>query len=532
MKLERIGPYRIERELGSGGMGVVYYAVHDESHEPVAVKVLSAQMANQGGFVERFNREIAALKKLSNPHIVRLYESGVDDGMYYYAMEYVEGQTLTELLKEKQRLPWRHVITIAVQVCTALKAAHDAGIIHRDLKPGNLLITDAGEVKLADFGVAQLFAESKLTVTGGVVGTAEYMSPEQARGVRVTRKSDLYSLGAVIYVMLTGRPPFQGNSTVDVLHKHQFAQLERPARLVADLPSWLDDFVCTLLDKDPEKRPPDARVAGRRLQEIVKKVELSQQSETRAVNQPEVSGRDHAVGPTLMRDLVKAEVERVHTSAVGGLLDNIWVLLTLLVLIVLGGVWWFGGRTPSQQDLFDRGVELMQQSEGPDWLEARDEYFQPLLAADAEQWSEQVEPYLQQVELYELRREIEGPRIRRQSAGQEPDDEVQRLLRMAVAYREMGDAVRAQEVLDALLVLVDGVPEYTSHAALANELARQLRDSRHQATRQFIEDQLQRLNKLDAEGNATEAARLRSALERLYRDEPAHKWLPPVASGS
>ena len=195
-----VGPYFIEKKLGSGGMGTVYLGRHKETDQFVAVKVLPASMAREAGFVARFDREIEAMRQLKNAHIVELYESGEDDGSYYYSMEYVEGETLADRLVREKKVPWQETIKIAVEICTALKSAHNAGIIHRDLKPSNLLIDKNGVVKLADFGVAQVFATGKLTATGGILGTAEYMSPEQAQGRRATKHSDIYSLGAVMYV--------------------------------------------------------------------------------------------------------------------------------------------------------------------------------------------------------------------------------------------------------------------------------------------------------------------------------------------
>ncbi|MCA9049348.1 MAG: serine/threonine protein kinase, partial [Planctomycetaceae bacterium] len=181
MHPDRIGPYRIDRKIGAGGMGNVYHGVHDETSQAAAVKVLPASMAREDGFVARFSREIEALKKVTSPNIVKFYDNGTtDDGSYYYAMEYVDGSTLTSLITTHRRLPWPEVLEIALQIASALKAAHNSGIIHRDLKPSNLMMDHDGNVKLADFGVAHLFATTRLTRTGGVVGTAEYMAPEQA----------------------------------------------------------------------------------------------------------------------------------------------------------------------------------------------------------------------------------------------------------------------------------------------------------------------------------------------------------------
>ncbi|TXT23747.1 MAG: serine/threonine protein kinase bacterial [Planctomycetota bacterium] len=268
---KQIGPWEIGKKLGAGGMGTVYLGTHNETGKQAAVKVLPASLAREEGFVERFKREIASMEQLKSPHIVEFYESGNDGDIYFYAMEYVDGETLTSRLKRDKRIPWQEVIDLCLQICRALKAAHNSGIIHRDLKPSNLMLASDGTVKLTDFGVAQVFASQKLTVTGGIVGTAEYMSPEQAKGQRATKKSDLYSLGAVMYVMLTGRPPFSGKTSLDVIHKHQFATFDRPGLYATDMPRQLEEVVCKLLEKDPDNRYPDSYVLSLRLAEVQKR---------------------------------------------------------------------------------------------------------------------------------------------------------------------------------------------------------------------------------------------------------------------
>ncbi len=356
MDLERIGPYVIDQKIGSGGMGTVYLAQHAETGRDVAVKVLPPALAREDGFVARFEREIESLRKLANPQIVLLLDSGVEDSTYYYAMEYVEGETLTDRLRREKRLPWRDVVKFSLQICSALKSAHDAGIIHRDLKPSNLLLDKNNNIKLTDFGVAQVFAAGRLTMTGGIIGTAEYMSPEQAHGRRATKKSDLYSLGAVMFTMLTGRPPFVGKSTLEVIQKHKYGTFDRPSRYVEGIPRRLEETVCQLLEKDPDKRFPDALVLSKRLKEILRRADVADQAETQIQQGRSTGGGNSAgvlvqgdspnpldaVGGTLMRDLVKGEIEQVlGGSPLSRFFNNTWVLLGLFALLIAGGMLWF-----------------------------------------------------------------------------------------------------------------------------------------------------------------------------------------------
>ncbi|MCA9059790.1 MAG: serine/threonine protein kinase, partial [Planctomycetaceae bacterium] len=183
MHPDRIDHWLIDRKIGAGGMGNVYHGVHEETQQEAAIKVLPASMAREEGFVSRFEREIDVLKQLSNRHIVRIFDGPrTTDGSYYYVMEFIDGANLTTEISNRRRFSWSEVIDLSIQIATALKAAHDAGIIHRDLKPSNLMLGKDGLLRLTDFGVALQFATPRLTRAGGVVGTAGYMSPEQARG--------------------------------------------------------------------------------------------------------------------------------------------------------------------------------------------------------------------------------------------------------------------------------------------------------------------------------------------------------------
>jgi predicted Ser/Thr protein kinase len=268
MEPTRLGPYRIVGRLGRGGMGTVYEAVDDKSGSAVAVKVLAAHLADDPALRRRFHAEIETLKELVHPSIVRLLAYGEEEGQPYFAMELVRGTSLDHRLRGGERYGWRRCVEIAGTVARALKVAHDHGVIHRDLKPANLLLTDEGVVKLADFGIAKLFGAAGFTAHGSVVGTAEFMAPEQARGESLDHRADLYALGGVMFAMLAGRPPLKGRSIPEILDKLLREPPPRVASLVAEVPPELDELIDRMLSKDPSRRPATALVTGRMLESI------------------------------------------------------------------------------------------------------------------------------------------------------------------------------------------------------------------------------------------------------------------------
>lgn len=279
MQFERLGPYRIGKRIGKGGMGAVYEAVDDQSGDRVAVKALAPQLAMADGFRERFEAEIDSLKKLRHPGIVRLFGYGEESGVLFYSMELVPGSSLEEELRQGRRFDWRETARIGVQVCRALKHAHDHGVVHRDIKPANLLLGEREAVKIADFGIARLFGGTSLTMAGGVLGTADYMAPEQAEGGPVTERCDQYSLGGVMYALLAGRPPFQADTMTEMLQLQRFADPEPVRRFAPDTPGELERVIMQLLEKSPEKRFPNALVLGRHLEAMEKALSRPRESD-------------------------------------------------------------------------------------------------------------------------------------------------------------------------------------------------------------------------------------------------------------
>ncbi len=263
---ETIGPYKVIRILGQGGMGTVYHGVHSKSNDAVAIKVIGANMAQHQRFRRRFDAEIQTLLKLSHPNIVKLIGFGEEKGLLFYSMEYVDGENLQQQLRREKRLGWERVIDIAIEVCSALKHAHNDGVIHRDLKPANLMINSQGTVKLTDFGIAKLFGASDATMEGAILGTADFMPPEQAEGKPVSVRSDLYSLGSLCYAAIAGRAPFIGKNIPEILFNVRYGSLMPLLSLEPSAPKELCDLIDELLRREPSMRPPTALVVGNRLQ--------------------------------------------------------------------------------------------------------------------------------------------------------------------------------------------------------------------------------------------------------------------------
>ena len=246
--------YEIQRGIARGGMAEVYLARDQLLDRPVAVKVLFAEYARDPSFVERFRREAQSAANLNHPNIVAIYDWGQERGTYFIVMEYVRGRSLRDVVQVNGPFSARRTAEIGAEIAGALEFAHRNGVVHRDVKPGNVLITADGDIKVTDFGIARAGTSEALTQTGAVMGTAAYFSPEQAQGFAVDGRSDVYSLGVVLYEMVTGTPPFAGESPVAVAYKHVREEPEPPAARAPDLPPDLEQIILTAMAKDRESR--------------------------------------------------------------------------------------------------------------------------------------------------------------------------------------------------------------------------------------------------------------------------------------
>lgn len=252
---QSLGRYDLTAHLARGGMADVFEASDRMLDRQVAVKILHQRYAETDSFVARFRKEAQAAANLSHPNIVSIYDWGEEDGTYFIVMELVKGRSLRDVVKSEGKILPRRAAEIATEVSSALEVAHRNRVIHRDIKPGNILLSEEGVVKVTDFGVARAWDDSEdLTKTGAVIGTATYFSPEQARGDPADERSDIYSLGVVLYEMLVGRPPFSGETPVSVAYQHVTAEVLPPSRLNPDVPPELEAIVMQSLAKDPARR--------------------------------------------------------------------------------------------------------------------------------------------------------------------------------------------------------------------------------------------------------------------------------------
>lgn len=451
---QKIGPFIVDKELGSGAMGAVYRGRHAETGRKVAIKIIAAGLASNNNALARFKRETAILKQLDHPHIVKLLASGKMQGTPFYVMEYIEGESLDRVMERRGRITWEELITLGQQLCAALQHAHELGIIHRDLKPSNLMVLKDGSIKLTDFGIAKDIDVTALTGANSTVGTAAYMSPEQCRGSReITNKSDLYSMGVMFFELLTGRKPFIAETVMEMFMQHTQGKHPRPSRLVLELPIALDNLICDLLQKEPDKRPFNAEAVSRLLGVVKEKWETQQSAAVtrakkrradRSATEAPLDEEDKEIARTLLGKKKKTKAEPFYQqnwftlSAVGGVL----IALAAVIYTVFF-------MAPSADSLYVEAERMVKNKDIP-YRDRREPLAKFLEYHPNHTKKSQIQLWLDQVERDECERTMHNRRGAMKAAGdQEP------IARRALDHEDKGELREAKKEWDSLVKLKD-----------------------------------------------------------------------------
>lgn len=332
----QIGPFLLEGQLGVGGMGIVYLATYTVNGKKVALKVLSPALSSDKKLLSRFEREIDILKRLDHPNIVKYYGGGTQNRQRYYAMQYIDGGSMLDVLKKRKRLTWEQSIHLGRQLCSALEHAHNAGIIHRDLKPANLFLTRKGRLKLGDFGIAKDTEATALTMAGKTVGTYAYMAPEQIQGTHpISRKTDIYALGCLLYEVLTGETPFTADNPAEMLLQHLNSDPYNVSEKAIDCPVWLDQLIERMLAKNPDDRPFDALAVHTELGEIRDKIAAGNcvSAQTSVGTKTAAKPEDVATRKSLKRRRKKPANSQTPFH------EQTWFLASCLVLLIALTTW-------------------------------------------------------------------------------------------------------------------------------------------------------------------------------------------------
>jgi len=301
--------YQIVKTIGEGGMANVYLAVDTILNRNVAVKVLRGDLADDEKFVRRFQREALSASKLSHPNIVEMYDVGEDNGLYYIVMEYIEGKTLKNLIKKRGALTLPEVIDIMIQLTSGLMCAHDSYIIHRDIKPQNVLILEDGRVKITDFGIAMALNSNELTQTNSVMGSVHYLPPEQANGSGSTIKSDIYSLGIVMYELITGKLPFKGDNAVEIAIKQMKEPIPSICKDNAEIPQSIENIILKACAKNPKNRYDSAKEMHDDIKNALTEEGLKQQKNVYLYSENDLD--ETKIMPVLTEKTIKEEAKEI-----------------------------------------------------------------------------------------------------------------------------------------------------------------------------------------------------------------------------
>jgi hypothetical protein len=507
----RVANWYLEAELARGPHGAVYKARgFDDPDRRAAVKVLTNPAARDPAFVQRFPAEMLTLQRLDHPNVAKYYDSGVHGGLPYVAAELVEGTDGARLL-EAGRRPWREVLALAVQAARAIKHGHNRNVLHRDLKPAHLMLTADGTLKVLGFGIARIVPPALSPVP--VIGTAAYLPPETASGKPPTRRSDFYSLGGVLYTLLTGRPPFAAATLVELTHKQCYSLPERPGMIVPDLPPEFDEFVCLLLDKHPTRRPASAQHLLDELERLRGKLERKgERLDWPAKLVPdtaEMTALPASLGGTAEQDDGEDEDTRP-------LLRRPWVVVPLFALVVVVIVAVFAWPRKSADELWAAAEPLVESDNPADWDRAWDDYLDPLERRYPDQHADRVAAAKTRIrDRKELRWAVS------EGASAKYGSDAERAYNLGLRQAQAGDVEAARRTWQAVVAVFGPVESERRWVELAKAGLASLGPAAKVADRKPFEAAVARARQLAAEGKTAEADAAFRNLEELFRDDPA-----------
>jgi eukaryotic-like serine/threonine-protein kinase len=511
----RIGPFELHQKLGVGGMGIVYCAKYLKNGAFVAVKVLSPDLMADPGIAARFDREMAILRKLSHPHIVKYYGGSSSGAQKYYAMQLVKGGSLERTLKKKGPLDWEQAVEYALQIAQALEHAHAAGIVHRDLKPANLLVTEEG-LKLTDFGIARDTQSTALTAAGKTLGTMAYMAPEQISGKSpVGPKTDLYALGCVLFEMLTGRTVFQADTPPEMLFKHLDEEPPSVREFNINVPLWLDQLIGELLAKESGDRPFDALAVQVRLEEVRSKVAQNESVVKQTVvggGSPTMAGQQE-----LTRLLGKPRKKRNRKNRVP-FFERAW-FLGLCLSSVIGLLVW-GFWPASEQDVF-AGIQPIMSSENPEtWYEAEFLIQDYLVDFPEGVHAQQIREWQDWIRMTRAERQAEV----RESRGRDPKSPAERAYMEARQFERFGDRLTALKKYRAMEDLFTS-DEERPFVNLGRRQVRKIEETIGSSDdpRAFVLEQLAEADRLYLHGEEFQAQNRWKSIMDLYENLPEYE---------
>jgi eukaryotic-like serine/threonine-protein kinase len=457
----RVGNWYVEAEIGRGPLGVVYRARgFDDPERHAAVKVFTE--TRDPGAVQRITAELLPLQRLDHVNIVKALDCGVHRGLAFVASELIDAPDYAKVL-ETGRRPWREVLSVAVQAARALKHAHNRNVLHRDLKPAHFILTPDGTLKILAFGLAKVFPPTPSHAPA--IGSGAYLPPETANGKPLTRRSDLYSLGGVLYTLVTGRPPFAAASVVELMHKQCYTLPERPANLAPDLPPEFDEFICTLLDKNPARRPGTAAAVIEELERLRGKLERKGEK----LAWPAKLTPDTAESPALPAALGVADGQEPEPQS-RPFLKRPVVVIPLFFVAVAALVLPFVWPSKSAEELYAAAEPLLASENPDDWDAALDKYLDPLARKYPDRYKDEIAAARQKARDWrELRRAVsEGEKPPPRSAAEKA---YLRGLRLA----RDGETADARATWDALIAAFGAIESERRWVELARAGLKMLR---------------------------------------------------------